>query len=742
MTYYEKKLKGTSIYEKNGSYYLKKMINREWLRMKLGRVGSFDKKPTLDRQKANALANENILKAQEHGVNSVKGVGRITRGKVEGQAKTVKDVLEHYIAIGSKRGTTKTKGKPLASETIRGFRFLEKGAWKPLIDLPMASISPEMLEQWYIGLHDEGLENNWLSRHNEALRKLARVFNWALNENWIEINYAERLYKSHKRIASRPKKEDKDKRFELKTNEIGKFVYSLLHTQPKINKKTDETARDLIMTYILCGGRQSEIKKMQWSWFDSLDIETGFESWISPSDFTKTNKDYYYPCSRLLKELFVKRYKNREKLAEQQPEGNSALKYVFPDFEGTKHIEDPRARIENVGRQARFKKKIGYHFFRFTFQSICEACTDSDALVIRAMHHVDKNISFRVYGSKQHDDDKLRGLFQDVEDYISQRLPLSVTALSGQTISFSGTEGLARDNRTPINEIKADVNALADIYFGRRSSTLIALNLPEIQHMNLDFIKKKFPNAPDDFFIEKTSLKEDIAIPLNLIKETMDLTKQVQIMMGYNAEEKIAITKIRKYVNESKLPELKAMRKKFNILINNAKKEFAKVLLKVEINEYLTKCQVKQVDEFFSKQFINLFKPIVESGLNKNLNFEEGLKEFKAIKDEFKKLKFISNFIAIAIKEMGVNKIRNKMEFNKKKIDYFLSKNDLSKKTKEQLKKFIDILTMPNPILDQYYIDLKKKHKNTKDNRKVIWLNRVKTSIDASNEMPTTLEVK
>ena len=42
--------------------------------------------------------------------------------------KTLKDVLEDFIKVGSKWGTTKTGGEKLASNTVNGFRKLERNS--------------------------------------------------------------------------------------------------------------------------------------------------------------------------------------------------------------------------------------------------------------------------------------------------------------------------------------------------------------------------------------------------------------------------------------------------------------------------------------------------------------------------------------------------------------------------------------------------------------------------------------
>ena len=728
MSYYEKKIKGTSIYEKNGSYYLKKMINREWLRMKIGRVGLFDDKPSIDRQRANAIASEHILNAEKYGVATAKKLANSVGLKDEGKSKTLKDVLEDYFKVGSKRGTRKTKGRPLADNTIKGYKFLEAGAFKPLMDLPIASISLEVLEKWYLDLHDEGIENNWTSRHNEALKKLKRLFAWAVNKNWIEVNYAERLFKNDEiHIPHQQRKKDPEKRLDLKTNELGRFVERLLNEPTTVNKKTDKTVRDFLLVYILSGGRYSEIKQLQWDWFDSLDVETGFESWTSPAKYTKTKVDYYYPCCVLLKEIFVERYKNRKALSEEpKTEGKSAFKYVFPNGAGTKHLEDCRARIEHIRKSAGIKKRIGYHTFRFTFEDICEENTDSDNLVIRALHHKNKNITFRVYGKKQDDDDKLRQLFQDVEDYISERLPLMTTTLTGDNITYSGTEGLARDNRTKISDIKADKEALRDIVMGRRSYQEIASSIPEVQQMNIGKLKEKFPWLEDNYFLNRKDLLTEIKKIAEIDNDKRKVFAEVGRMIG---KKEPSVREIATFYDESKLNRLVYLRKKVNIIQKQVVDKCKELLKYVEVEKYIT----NTVNELIANHFVEALKSKVGN---------EIYDKFKAESDSIERLKLMNNLYSDFLKEYSRGKSQAKQREIIDRNNIRIKITSMNARAEKLINKIIETNKVFNPILDRYYIDLKKKHKDTKDNKKIIWLNRVKTSIDRSTDLPPTLEVK
>ena len=74
-------------------------------------------------------------------------------------------------------------------------------------------------------------------------------------------------------------------------------------------------------------------------------------------------------------------------------------------------------------------------------------------------------------------------------------------------------------------------------------------------------------------------------------------------------------------------------------------------------------------------------------------------------------------------------------------MNYFIEEDEMQRKTKSSIEEFIKLCSHATPILDQFYINLKKQYKDTKDSRKVIWLSNVRTSVDESNDLPT-LEVK
>ena len=708
-------VKGLSI--KNGSYFLERMIKKERLRRMIGRVGSFSNSANEDKVKAEDIALNLVRKVTDHGLASIEGIGATPILTSHDKGLTLAEVLEDYITKASKYGTPKTQGKPIAPQTIRGYRELVKHAWSPLMNLPIASINKELLRKWYMDLVDEGFKNNWSIRHNEALRKLARIFTWAMNEEWLEINVAKNLFMSQLKVANRKVKEDENKRFDLKTNEIGRFIYSLLHTSNRTDKQNSETSRDLLLTYILTGGRYGEIKQMQWDWFKDKTSEDAFNSFTSPAEYTKTSKPYFYPCCVLLKELFAKRYKNREALAEKS-KSNSALRYVFPDRLGRKHLEDVRGKIDMVCADAGITKRVGYHFFRFTFQGIIAELTNDAHLRIRAMHHTSKDITESVYGNKNIDDNKLRYLFQDVEDFLSNTLPLTARAYSGEDVTLDGTEKLGKDNRTMVDKRINDKEALRDIVFGRRKAKYIAMRIPEVQKINLEYLRKEFPTIPDNYFELQDNLPSLLKDAKRLFNSAFAVLEDVRKIMG---NDNATAKEIMKYVGN--VEKLRPLRKLFNIKSKEALKETSQLL------------RIVNVEKYVQENILNKIVSTCEKLIGKEINSKPD-----------NKLKHIEN-IAKLLTEKFAKETKDKKEAQSNLKILNLLKRVLDDRSKieltiKTLRTGCSVLSMPNPILDQYYINQKEQHKDTKDNTKIIWLRNVKTSIDASNNLPTSLEVK
>ena len=600
------------LYIRNGSYFLERMINKERLRKKIGRVGSFNTDSKIDKAMAEEEARAKIKTVTEFGLSALTGIGSAVMGD-SGKGKTLKDVLEDFIKVGSKWGTTKTGGEKLASNTINGFRKLERNSWKPLMDMPIASINREVIVNWYNELLANSGEKGFTNIHNDSLRKLVRIFNWAVGKDWIEINYAERVYKSDHKVPNKKRKTVKEERFDLKTNELGRFVYALLSAKTTQRKRNNDTAKDLILTYILTGSRKSEAMQMKWDWFEDKEA---FRSYTAPTSATKTSKEYYYPCCKLLQEMFKRRYENRHKLAETLG-GNSPLTYVFPDTNGRSHITDVRHRLDLVTKLSGIKKTITFHSFRFTFADLCNQLGFQDSVIINAMHHQNAKITFGTY-AKQNQDIQLHELFQKVEEEVSKSLPLQAVTLTGEYKAITGIIRPSADNKGIESDRFDDADLLRDVLARRRILSKVAMQIPEVAKINLEFMREKFPNCPDDFWDRLDRFAE-------IQRETFEPTyqmyrcrmeayqliglvpKNVDVMKWKpeSKEKGKAMSKeLKEFYGADKLEELKALRKKHFI----ARKEGERLLKEFKLLKEMKSYEAIQEGKILVRHILHAIK--------------------------------------------------------------------------------------------------------------------------------------
>ena len=82
------------------------------------------------------------------------------------------------------------------------------------------------------------------------------------------------------------KKSETEERLDITSDEFGRFLFALVHSQPKQKKRNNDTARDLILMAIMTGSRDTELKNLKWSWFDST---TSFGSYTAPARDNEKN---------------------------------------------------------------------------------------------------------------------------------------------------------------------------------------------------------------------------------------------------------------------------------------------------------------------------------------------------------------------------------------------------------------------------------------------------------------------
>ena len=489
-------VKGLTI--RNGSYFLVKCINGERLNTTVGRVES------MDIEEADRKAVAIMDKVRDMGLVAYKELGKNKYLMGHNQI-TMADVFHEFIEYVSTTGTKKSKGA-FRQESINNYKTEHKLRWGKLLKLPIDKITDDHIESWFRDI--EKIKNKdgspKVSANYYSLTLLSRFFNWAIDRRYVDINPCLRMVKSSERIEPQKKKSETEERLDITSDEFGRFLFALVHSQPKQKKRNNDTARDLILMAIMTGSRDTELKNLKWSWFDST---TSFGSYTAPArdneknfEGTKGKRDYYYACSEIVQAMLKERYANRKALA-YELDGDAPYKFVFPNSIGTGAIDNVRKRIKNICEYAGIDKSISMHSFRFTFSNIIEQTTEegtsfSERITKAVMHHKDNSITSEYMKEKSIDKVQIHRCFQHVEEFCSKATGVgTVYNIFMIPHKVTGTTGIALDNKSIKDDRVTDTTALRDALYGDNK---------KLQHKNIikeeeKILKDLFPDLPEDW---------------------------------------------------------------------------------------------------------------------------------------------------------------------------------------------------------------------------------------------------
>ena len=460
-------VRGLSI--RNGSYFLMRSINGERFNKSLGRTES------MSLEEANKVALKTIELVKDLGVKSYRGT--LKNGQLIGHNQMLmSDVYQEFYEFVSTVGSKKSNG-PFRKESLTNYTNEYNKRWhiNGLLDQPIDKIRDEHIEVWMRKIekikNKDGLAQ--VSANFYSLTLLSRFFNWAKDRRYVEVNPCERLVKSSERIHPVKKKSADDERLDIRTDELSRWLFALVHSKPKQNKRNNDTSRDLLLMALMTGSRDTELKHLKWEWFDSL---TEFRSYKSPAKVTneknyqgtKGKRDYYYACSEIVQAMLKQRYANRDKLATELG-GDAPYIYVFPNSIGTGAINNVRKRIRSIKEFAGIKKAISMHSFRFTFANIIDQQSDDgtsfpDRIVQAVIHHKNSTITERYIGDN--DTLQIHKCFQHVEDFCSKSMGMAIVYDIFNKVHYHrGVKGISSDNKTIIDERTSDASALRNALY-------------------------------------------------------------------------------------------------------------------------------------------------------------------------------------------------------------------------------------------------------------------------------------
>ena len=221
-------------------------------------------------------------------------LGEIAKGKDPKTGKrintlrdiTLREVLHKFLEM-----------KPIRETTRRNYHYAVNRHFEDWLDMPITSISKDMVEQRHIKLTNSPNRLNTSShgRANNALKKLSALINFAADrygtedEPLIKINPVMRIsrnrawHKIHPRQGIIP---------DHKLKDWYRAVCTLRY----------EVARDFMIFTLLTGMRFGETRLLKWSYVD-------FENKILtvPREITKCDREHRLPLSDFLIGLLRKR---------------------------------------------------------------------------------------------------------------------------------------------------------------------------------------------------------------------------------------------------------------------------------------------------------------------------------------------------------------------------------------------------------------------------------------------------
>jgi integrase len=252
---------------------------------------------------------------------------------------TLREVLQKFLEM-----------KPIRESTKRNYHFAVNRHFEDWLDMPITSITKDMVEQRHIDLtkSPNRLKTSSHGRANNALKKLSALINFASDrygtedEPLIKTNPVTRLSRNRAWHKINPRQGIIP---DCKLRDWYRAVCTLRH----------EVARDFLLFALLTGMRFGETRMLKWNYVD-------FENkiLIAPREITKCDREHLLPLSDFLIELLQRRHRYR-----------NGSEWVFPS---TRLRNKPISAGVGMVRRVRDKSKVRFtmHDLRRTFLTMGE----------------------------------------------------------------------------------------------------------------------------------------------------------------------------------------------------------------------------------------------------------------------------------------------------------------------------------------------------------------------------------
>ena len=268
---------------------------------------------------------------------------------------------------------------------------------KDWLDLPLTSITRDMVKKRHEKLSNiNGLRGKGVASANQAMRLLRVIFNYAMlaydngkGEPIINSNPVVIL----SQLKSWNKLEPRDTI--IQSHDLKSWYQAVLCLE-------NETLRDYFLFLLFSGLRRTETMLLKWSYVDSKT-----KTLTVPAEITKTGKKRSVPLTDVLLDILSLR---EEQIVEDNP-------YIFPGFDGIKHIVEPRWAIYSVRKQS--KVNWSPHDLRRTYATIASRL---DVSYYKLKHLLGHSVSGDVTGNHYLpiDIETLRGPAQMIATYLKK----------------------------------------------------------------------------------------------------------------------------------------------------------------------------------------------------------------------------------------------------------------------------------------------------------------------------------
>ena len=458
MSNFKSSVRGLQI--RNGSFFLRRMVNKITIQHTLGRVDEMSHK------EAEEIALNLINEVKEKGIFALqtRQAFKKTAGREHGNNKpqTIRDISNELIDRGERYGTKKTGGRPWRKRVVAGWRNWQTSERMGiLIDQPITNLTPSIIEDWYLN----DLRAGKKTATDNAFRQLRRVFSWAISHHYISEDATEAVAKGEVRYTV-PRRSG---RLRIDHGELGRFAITLASYKGKQCKETNRTIRDVILFALLTGRRIEEIKNLEWSWVNlesriiTLPAETNPDG-LSSFEGVKNRRDFELPLPRILVTMLRDRFERRAMLAKKHGD-TKCERFVFMGRGGNRPIQDISSTFDSIVTQSGLES-LKVHDLRRTFADIVYRTKRDFYATQQMMGHSGHSITAQYL--EELDLVERRKTIQRVSDFVSQAMPVEGLEIGGVAIKASGLEDLDEDGTSSIDERVFMPNGLEYLMFPKR----------------------------------------------------------------------------------------------------------------------------------------------------------------------------------------------------------------------------------------------------------------------------------